>query len=151
MNRLYSVLFFLILAILTGCSEVENASDLQVSLTIPTALEDSGIIHGVLLNSNAKDPVKGTLYLSRNLSAGSPNIPPTISFSLQSDPRAKYNSLTGEFFFQDIIPGDSYVFVLHYGPGKILVVREDFSGYPIMIDVEAGKSTDLGTIFVTEP
>jgi len=153
MRRVILILFLLVLPIsIFSCSPPDvKVFDTPVTWVVPQAMDDKGVVSGKLLNLFDNNPVLGTPFLSRNLSSDDPEMPATISFSMQSDPRAVINEQTGDFYFQDIEPDDDYVIVLHYGPGKIIVVQKDGSEYPLMISVKPDETNDLGTIFVLEP
>ncbi len=118
---------------------------------VPNAGRSSGVIYGELINATSKKPVGGIPFLSRNLSGSDPELPATISFSYQFDPRAEVNYQTGEIYFNEVEPGENYVIMLYYGPGKSYVIRDEDGEYPLMISVNSGESVNLGTIFVPEP
>lgn len=135
----------------TGCNPerpFEEADDKVPSMVIEPG---KSLIFGNILNAATNKPVNGSIVLSRNLTYDQIDLPPTISFSLQSDPNAEYDLVTGEFAFRDIEPGEDYVLVVHYGPGNILVVLEESSDYPLQIEAKADQALDLGTIKVNEP
>ena len=151
MKRILSIVLlivFLLMVVSCAQNQVEETEDDWV---IPKAGETTGIVQGVLLNVSTDKPVRGILYLSRNLSYKDLDMPATISFSLQSDPRGTLNDQTGEFYFKDIEPGENYVIVLHYGPGSFIILQDKTTEYPIMVEVDAGKVNDLGTFDVDEP
>lgn len=150
MKRVFLILFLLFSnSVFSSCSGSKTI-DVKKKLEIPQTKEGAGIVYGYLLNATNRNPVKGTPFLARNLSSKDPENPATISFSLQSDPRAVYNEETGEFYFEDIEPGDNYVIILHYGPGNIFVVQGEGTNYPLTIEVESGKASDIGMILVPE-
>ena len=148
----------ILVIILTSCSSQNNLTtntpDVSVSelrWSVPDPSGESGVVYGTLLNADTKEPIQGTPFLSRNLSYLDPEMPATISFSFQYDPRAMVNKKTGEIFFKDVKPGENYVIMLYYGPGKSYVVRDEGGEYPLMIQVKSGESVDLGKVFVSEP
>jgi len=131
--------------------EISTKPTSEINFVIPTPEANTGVVFGKILNSIYDEPVTGIPYLVKNLSSGNPEIPPTISFSYQSDPRAIFNLETGDFYFKDIEPAENYVIILVDGPGSIIVIREDNSEYPLMIEVQPDESIDLGTITLQEP
>ena len=154
-------IFFLIstvLILLIGCASTDNlvmdkpsGISPRLDWSVPDPSGDSGVVFGELLNATSEEPVQGTPFLSKNLSYMDPDMPATISFSFQYDPRAMGNKQTGEIYFKDVKPGENYVIMLYYGPGKSYVVRDEGGEYPLMIQVKSGESVDLGTVFVSEP
>ena len=135
--------------IFTGCLQ----NDLSASIPqfeIPTPGTNKGVVYGKFVNQNEM-PVEGVPYLAKNLSKEDPEIPPTISLSLQYSPRAIYQEKSGEFFFQDVDPADNYVIALVYGPGEMIVVRESDTNSPLSIEVLEGSFINLSTVLVVEP
>lgn len=155
--RIYTLALFIMTVLMTGCGADPDAAtpvlreEAPVEISVPTPASEKSVVYGRLINSFNNEPVTGVPFLSKNLSYQDLDMPATISFSLTSDPRAIYNAETGEFYFENVTPGENYVIVLSYGPGDIYVVRADENDYPRMIAVIAGESLDLGTIMVKEP
>lgn len=149
-RKLLNLLLFILLLISLGCSTSTNV-ETESNWIVPTPNVGKGVVYGQLLNALSGKPVGGMPFLAKNLSYKDLDMPATISFSLQYDPRAIYDKKTGSFYFQGIEPAENYVIVLSYGPGDIYTVRDEGQNYPIMIDVKMDQSIDLGTIPVKEP
>jgi hypothetical protein len=144
------VLFLCLLMILTGCNTVAPIEEQELK-DLPTPEPGKSLIYGQALNAETNQPVGGSIFLAENLTASKPELPATISFSFQSNPSAVYNDDTGNFYFNDITPGSNYVLIIHYGPGGMIVLKEDNSEVPLVIEVEADQILDLGTITISEP
>jgi len=154
MRRGYILLVIVFGLILSGCVSQVQETSLQtlapevISWVIPSPAEGTGLIKGILIGKDGEISVGGTPFLSKNLSYGQTDIPPTISFSSYSDIRAIVNIETGEFYFPNVPPADNYVIAILDGPGKIYIVRENQGEAPIEIKIEAGQIIDLGEIIV---
>lgn len=142
------LLAFLIFSFLFGCSaQAPKTTPVQTeqktSLQIPTPGQESGVISGQILDSATGKPFERNFFLSKNLTADHPELPPLISFSYDSNPRAAQDD-AGYFVFKDVPPGE-YVLVL-WSPADMQFVMEKGTETPLPIKVEAGKALDLGLI-----
>lgn len=146
-------IFFLVsfcLVILSGCN-AKTTQTFEPKLTIPAPAEGKSVVYGRALNSKTSEPLKGTLFLARNLTYDQEGIPPTVSFSTQSDPSAVYDPETGEFYFKDIEPGLNYVIVLHNGPNDFSVVQDPETNTLLSVTIEEGQVINIGTLSLDEP
>jgi len=144
-----NVLNIVLILVLTGCARIKSPE--LGNWQIPEPNETTGVVFGVILDSQTNQPITGTPFLSKNISYNQPDLPPTIAFSYQYDPRAIVNVTTGEFYFSDVEPAENYVITILYGPGNSYIVREQDSEHPLGIKIEAGQLLDLGKILVEEP
>lgn len=141
------ILFFIsFILLLSACSSQTNIAT-QGSETPPEPSKNTGVIFGYLFDENSL-PIKDSIYLSRDIAHEYTDLPPTISFSLQSDPRGHINSKTGFFYFKDIPPAENYVITIFVGAGQPYTVRGEIPEMPLIIEVNAGESVDLGKIYV---
>jgi hypothetical protein len=156
MKHVYIIFIILFGLLLSGCvnptqepTDYKTSTD-DVNWEIPSPAEGTGLIKGFLIGNDSEISVGGTPFLSKNLSFGQAEIPPTISFSPSSDIRAQVNEITGAFYFQNVPPADNYVIAILDGPGEIYIVRKDNSEAPLEIQIKAGEVIDLGKILVEE-
>ena len=133
-----------ILLILSGCSSNTESNKYD---SIPHPAEGSCVIYGTLLNSE-REPINEPIFLSRNLTYEEPDLPATVSFSYQSDPKGEINLETGVFFFDNVVPGENYVITVYTGSGAPLVVKDFGSDLPLLIKVDAGESLNLGELII---
>jgi len=151
----FRILLLLLVTILfiAGCDQVTPTIEgtEEIIWIVPEPGATTGVVIGILIGNDGNVEIGGTPFLSKNITADQADIPPTIAFSLQYDPRAIINETTGEFYFTDIEPAENYVITILYGPGNSYIVREQDSEYPLVIKVEAGQLLDLGDILVEEP
>jgi len=156
MKRTYIIIVISLALLLTGCipqnreSTEQLLSTEEINWRIPIPAEGTGLIKGFLIGNDEEISVGGTPFLSKNLSFGQSEIPPTISVSPSSDIRAKVNVTTGAFYFQDVPPADNYVIAILDGPGEIYIVRTGNSEAPLEIQIKAGEIIDLGKIIVED-
>ena len=142
------ILTFSIVA-MSGCTVKNEVLDNNPEKTefIPVPGDTTGIVFGYLFSQN-EEPLQESIFLSRDIAYDQPDLPVTISFSLQSDPRGKVNIETGFFYFDNIPPGDNYVITIFAGSGKPIFVMQENSDQPMVFAVTAGESLDLGEIIV---
>jgi len=126
------------------------SNDIQIATDLPAPEPDKATVFGTLINKVNKEPVSGSPFLGSALTTNNPELPITVSFSLQKDPGAVFDVNTGYFYFENIEPGSKYVLVLVYGPGNFLTVEDPLTQLPLIISVNAGETIDLGTLMVTE-
>ncbi|OPZ93126.1 MAG: hypothetical protein BWY74_01269 [Firmicutes bacterium ADurb.Bin419] len=157
------LIFFLVIMLLIGCnSEIPESADTNKNTPtinsdtfeiwkIPSPENGKAIIHGIMVDKKGVKTPGASPFLSRNITSDQPDLPPTISFSTQSDIRAIVNQETGEFYFRDVPPADNYVIVILKGPGQLYVVRQLESEAHLEISIESNQVLDLGKIQVEEP
>lgn len=130
-----------------GACSAQSGQNSPETEPIPEAGQNTGVIYGYLLDTQ-KQPIQDTIYLSQDIAHDNPELPPTISFSLQSDPRGRINTDTGFFYFDNVTPADNYVITIFIGAGEPFTVRDEDPMMPLFIEVEAGESVNLGEIIV---
>lgn len=144
------ILVVICLLMLTGCNtQADQTPDPKT--TIPVPAEGKSVVHGIALYSKTNEPINGTLFLAKNLTYDQEGIPPTVSFSTQSDPSAVYDTDTGVFYFKDIEPGENYVIIIHNGPNDFTVIKDPESDLPLSVIVEEGQVLDVGNLSIDEP
>ena len=117
---------------------------------IPTPSQNAAVVFGTMRYVD-ESKISGSIFLAKNLSYENPNLPPTISFSYQNSPRGRLDKASGNFYFEDLDPADNYVILIMINPNESIIVIEEGSDYPFMINVIAGDSIDLGLISVQTP
>lgn len=147
--KIIALTIVFVITFVASCSSPTTSSE-PSAVNLPTPNPDKSLIYGVLINESSQKPVLGDPFLAYALIPENPDLPVTVSFSMQSNPGAEYDIESGRFYFDDIEPGDNYVIILVYGPGNFVVVEEPSSQAPLIISVSAGESLDMGTIYVTE-
>jgi len=145
---IFLIFAFSIMAI-SSCTTKNEILDSNPEKTefIPAPGNNTGVVYGYLF-SQENEPVDESIFLSRDIAHDQPELPVTISFSIQSDPRGIVDSESGFFYFDDIPPGDNYVISILAGSGNPIFVLEDNSDQPMVFAVAAGESLDLGEIIV---
>lgn len=139
-------IIWIMLPLQFGCTSQSKPGTIQ-SEPIPEADNNSGVIYGYLFDNN-NQPIMDTIYLSQDIAHDNPELPPTISFSLQSDPRGNINVESGFFYFDDVAPADNYVITIFIGAGQPYTVRGENPEMPLFIEVSAGERINLGEIVV---
>lgn len=135
--------FFILLGCSAQSTKVTTPTLEQPTLEVPTPGPNSGVVTGKLIDSITGKPYKSDVFLSKNLTSDHPEMPPLISFSYDSNPRAAQDD-AGNFIFKDVPPGE-YVIAL-WSPGNVQFVLEKGTSNPFQIKVEAGKVLELGEI-----
>lgn len=121
-------------------------SSFPETVTIPKPKDGVGVVTGRLVESGNREPyLASTLILGTMVFANEPNAaPPLLRYSEVTDPKATQDR-SGKFYFEDIAPG-TYGIVI-WTPGSHSLVN-DGQGNTVQVNVEAGKVTDLGDVFV---
>jgi hypothetical protein len=143
-----TILLIIFVFLISSCSSKDD--EIPTSLDIPTPSADKAVIHGVLLDASNDKPVSGRPFLARILETENSELPLTVSFSLQNDPGAKYDTESGFFYFDNVEPREGYVIILVYGPGNYIVLKNPMNDSPYKLDVTAGETLDLGVIRTQE-
>jgi len=141
------ILIIIILAlnfILISCSTPTEVTSEEI---IPTPKPGTGVLYGYLLNKK-NDPIRESIFLSQEIAQGNPDIPITVSFSVQSDPRGIINMENGFFVFENIEPGDNYVISILVGSGEPVFVMDESGQKPLIFSIAAGETKDLGKLIV---
>lgn len=123
-------------------------SSLPNTLSIPAPSTDSGIVTGVLLGESDNRPyIAPGLYLGKLIPSSDENseVPPLIGLSTGSDPKA-VQATDGAFLFTEVSPGE-YIIII-WAPMSIVPIIDPETQSELIVIVEAGKVTDLGTLFV---
>lgn len=145
----FAVISALLIILLAACSapdEMPNIPETSTIEEVPEPGDDTGVIYGYIFDLN-NEPINESIYITKDIAYDQPDLPPTISFSYQSDPRGTLQE-NGFFYFADIEPAENYVLVVFVGIGDPIVVREPDSEQLLMIAVDAGESVDLGELLV---
>lgn len=143
-NKHALLLIIIFLLAFTGCSREE---EVMVEETPPSPGKETGVVYGYLVSSE-NEPVSETIYLAQDIAHDQPDLPITVSFSLQSDPRGKVNVETGFFYFDEVEPRENYVIAILAGAAEPVFILEEGTEVPLVIEVEAGEAVDLGTLVV---
>lgn len=121
--------------------DVESLPD---ELAIPTPQSSSGVITGQLLSPGpGGEPYYTTLYLADTISSDQEGYPPMVAFSEQDSPVADQDKM-GYFVFVDVPPG-LYALAV-WSPITSTIIQEPDSPDYLLVEVEAGETTDLGII-----
>jgi hypothetical protein len=128
-----------------GTSNAVSTPDYFVTqLTVPTPVSGKAVVTGqLLIGGEGGDPYMATLYLASTIPASTPEYPPLISFSEESDLRAVQDVDTGRFLFTDVTPGQ-YAIIVWTPLGGNPLLNED--GSTVMLTVSSGEVKDLGII-----
>jgi hypothetical protein len=128
-----------------GTSNAVSTPDYFVTqLTVPTPVSGKAAVTGQLLvGGEGGKPYMATLYLASTIPASTPEYPPLISFSEESDLRAVQDVDTGCFLFTDVTPGQ-YAIIVWTPLGGNPLLNED--GSTVMLTVSSGEVKDLGII-----
>ena len=84
------IIITLLTLLFSGCAQIASPQAQkteEVEWVVPRPAEGTGSIKGILKGRDGNIRVGGQPFLSKNLTAGQSDIPPTISFSMQSDIR----------------------------------------------------------------
>lgn len=113
---------------------------------IPT---DRGVVGGVLVQQVTEDGYRPVTPLALGLGDYLKNDRGEASFIRYNDssPHAQIFN-TGVFMFSDVEPG-IYALVINLGFAQFVIQNE--AGFDLVVEVEAGKATDLGQVFVRLP
>jgi hypothetical protein len=118
---------------------------------IPTAAQDKGVVHGILLEVDTKQPlseVKGVdVFLGAILRSGD-NAQSLASLDKNTAPRADPDA-NGRFVFADVPPGE-YALVVRSPVSEVVARKLDQSG-DVIVTVVAGQALDLGEVYSKYP
>lgn len=131
-------------------TDLDAVSDYYVDeITLPEPGENTGVVYGTLLTASGdKTPyLAPTLYLGRFLASesGEDDAPMLGSLSIEEDPKG-IQAVTGEFFFDQVPPGRYGLFV--WSPASAYILEDTEAGESLIIEVLAGETVDLGTIYI---
>jgi hypothetical protein len=120
-------------------------------LVIPTAAQDKGVVHGVLLEIDTKEPLseaKGVdLFLGAVLRSGD-NGQSLASLDKLTAPRADPDA-NGRFVFADVPPGE-YALIVRSPISEVVARKQDQDG-DVIVTVVAGQAIDLGEVISKFP
>ncbi len=129
----------------SGSPEVVGTPEYYVTdLSIPKPSNGKAVVTGQLLVEGVQGkPYLGALYLASTIPPSTPDFPPLVSFSEQTDQLGVMDVNTGRFLFKDVAPG-TYAIVLWtpFGGNPLL----DSSGGTLLFDVKSDETKDLGII-----
>lgn len=149
-RTLYKILFLIIaLLVLTACSQNKISSG-DYQLDIPSPTNETAVVYGRIFVESTGEPTLGVPYLADLLTDENSTLPPTISFSYSNNKSATIDFETGEFYFDEMSPDQQYAIVIIYGPGNAQIVKEEDGVTPLIVQVNAGDSIDLGDLFIEE-
>ena len=115
-------------------------------IEIPNPSANNGVVTGKILIQGTNEPyLNSFLILGEVSEADQPGFPPLVGYSLDSNPRA-VQAKDGTFVFDKIKPG-KYGIVL-WSPLSTFLLSDPQTGETILVMVNAGKITDLGTIYI---
>ncbi len=122
-----------------------EAHVLPDDLDIPDPSEGTAVVHGKLvsLSSDNGPYIAPALYLGSVLS--SENGIFLGSISVDEDPEGLQAS-NGEFVFTDVPPGNYGLFI--WTPVNAFIIKDETTEEPVVLEVVAGETYDLGTIYV---
>ena len=126
-------------------SPVAEAHVLQNDLEIPAPSNDTAIVHGILVSlSSGNEPyIAPTLYLGSIITTDTGVF--LGSISVNEDPEGLQAS-NGQFLFTDVPPGNYGLFI--WTPVNAFIIKDEKTGEPVVLEVTAGETIDLGTIYV---
>ncbi len=126
-----------------------QSHSLPDDLVIPTPSNGTAVIHGVLISlSEDNTPyIAPALYLGTLLTSNSDNGNGVYlgSISIDDDPEGQQAS-NGKFVFTDIPPGNYGLFI--WTPVNAFIIKDERTTEPIILEVNADETYDLGKIFV---
>jgi hypothetical protein len=123
---------------------VSTPMNYVTQLIVPTPLTGKAVVTGVLLiGGEGGKPYMATLYLASTVPPSTPDYPPLIAFSEQSDQLGIQDVDTGRFLFTNVAPGQYAIIIWTPFGGNPLV---DQSGNSLLFTVKAGEVKDLGII-----
>jgi len=129
----------------SGIPETASTPEYFVThLVVPTPSSGKAVVTGrLLIGGEVGQPFLATLYLASTVPPSTPNYPPLIAFSEQSDQLGIQDADTGRFLFTDVVPGQYAIIIWTPFGGNPLV---DGSGNSILFMVNPGEVKDLGII-----
>jgi hypothetical protein len=147
-NRIILLILISGLFLLTACNQTNASTDGATEWIVPKPKAGSGVLTGRMVGPDMKVDLNGIPFLSKLVTPGAIDVPPTVAFSVTYDPRGIVNMETGEFYFSDVVPGDNYVLAILSGFSELYVVREKNSENALILTVIAGETIDLGDVIV---
>jgi hypothetical protein len=118
---------------------------------IPTAAQDKGVVHGILMEVDSKKPLSEAegvdLFLGAILRSGD-NGQSLASLDKATAPRADPDG-NGRFVFADVPPGE-YALVVRSPISEVVARKLDQSG-DVIVTVVAGQAIDLGEVYSKYP
>lgn len=114
-------------------------------LDIPAPSEGTAVVHGELISLSAENSpyIAPALYLGTILTSESGTF--LGSISVDEDPEGLQAS-NGKFVFTDVPPGNYGLFI--WTPVNAFIIKDEKTTEPIILEVTAGETYDLGTIYV---
>jgi hypothetical protein len=122
-----------------------QAHTMPDDLDIPAASEGTAVVHGELISLSAENSpyIAPALYLGSLLTSENGAYLGTIS--VDEDPEGLQAS-NGKFVFTDVPPGNYGLFI--WTPVNAFIIKDEKTTEPIILEVTAGQTYDLGTIYV---
>ena len=114
-------------------------------IDIPAPSEGTAVVHGELISLSAESSpyIAPALYLGTLMT--SENGAFLGSISVDEDPEGQQAS-NGKFVFTDVPPGNYGLFI--WTPVNAFIIKDEKTAEPIVLEVTAGQTYDLGTIYV---
>jgi hypothetical protein len=135
----------------SGATNTAAGSASETSRAIPTATQDKGVVYGILMQIDTKQPLTEAqgvdVFLGAILRSGD-NAQSLASLDKTTAPRADPDA-NGRFVFADVPPGE-YAIVVRSPVSEVVARKLDQPGDVIVV-VVAGKAIDLGEIYSKYP
>lgn len=116
-------------------------------LMLPQPAPGTAVIGGILMIEHTDTPMMGVeLFLANHI--GSTPDTPMYSMDPSSAPKAVTEN-DGRFVFKDVPPG-RYAIVV-WNPFNSFLARDPKTGLELIVDVQADKTYDVGTLYEPQP
>jgi hypothetical protein len=118
---------------------------------IPTAAQDKGVVHGILLEADSKQPLteaKGVDVFLGAVLRSADNPQGLASLDKLTAPRADPDD-SGRFVFADVPPGE-YALIVRSPISEVVARKLDQSG-DVIVTVVPGNAIDLGEVYSKFP
>lgn len=149
MKRFNLILNFVFILLITGCSALTGSpsaggsSDVSKHVAVPSPAAGKAVVAGKLTNKADNSPIADRLVrLAKIYGEGTDSI---YVYDESSDPGA-FTTAEGYVVFPDVEPG-LYAVILVDANGNYAPINES-SEKIVTVDVEAGKTIDVGNVAV---
>ena len=131
-----------------AATSIATVSPTYGPVVIPTPDSETGVIAGVLMDIADNSPIANQTIFLGDVIHPAVGTGFSIGIDLAKSPNTTTNQ-RGEFAIGGIIPGEYVVMV--WTPYKSAVVLDTETNKPMIVDIQANQTNDIGSMKVVNP